>query len=138
MIDRHDWDTAALRDGIGVAALGAVPFGVVARLITDRTSGAWVALFAIAVLVSLVLGAGVAAWRQRVGRPLSHGIVTALVTFAVVQAVGLARRAIAGHDIHWRLVASSGLLSLMAGTFGGVLGMFLQAQGVHSRGTSHE
>ena len=131
------WDVAALRDGVGVAALGAVPFGVIGRLVLDDdasggTRGA-LALFSVLVLAALVLGGGVAAWRQRLGRPLSHGIATALVTFTVVQAVGIVRRLAAGDDIRWSRIVSSALLSLMAGTLGGLLGAFLQGRGVTSR-----
>lgn len=134
MIDRERWDVAALRDGIGVAALGAVPFGVIGRLVLDDSSNSGLlASFALLVLAALVLGGGVAAWRQRLGRPLSHGIATALVTFAVVQLAGVVRRLAAGDDIRWGRIVSSALLSLIAGTLGGLLGSFLQRQGVRSR-----
>lgn len=134
MSRRDGWDIGALRDGIGVAALGAVPFGVIGRLVLDDDKHTdLLALFALAVLAALVLGGGVAAWRQRAGRPLSHGIATALLTFAVVQLVGIVRRLVADDDIRWGRIASSALLSLIAGTIGGLLGSFLQRQGVRSQ-----
>lgn len=134
LIDPASWDRAALRDGISVAALGALPFGVIGRLLVgDDGNGGVLALFTVLVLVALVLGAGVAAWRQRVGRPLSHGMATALATYAAVQAVGLARKVLTSSDIRWGLIVSSLLLSLMAGTLGGLLGGYLQSKGVTSR-----
>lgn len=134
MSRRDGWDVGALRDGIGVAALGAVPFGVIGRLVLDDDRhSSLLALFTFAVLASLVLGGGVAAWRQRTARPLSHGIATALLTFVVVQAVGIVRRLVADDDIRWGRIASSALLSLIAGTIGGLLGSVMQRQGVRSQ-----
>ena len=130
------FDRAALRDGVSVAALGAVPFGVVAQLIgSDGASGSAGALLVTAVVLSLVFGAGVAAWRQTVGRPLTHALVTALVTFAVVQAVGIVRRLVVGDPVHWSRIVSSAVVSLAAGLVGGMLGIFLTSQGMRSRGT---
>ena len=127
-------DRRALYEGVSVAALTAVPFGVVARLVstTDKPSG-WGTLLAVLVLLGLVLGAGVAAWRQQAGTPLTHGIITAVGVFLVVQIVGTTRRAIAGDALHWGRIASSMLLSLVAGVIGGMLGSFLQHSGVRSR-----
>ena len=82
------------------------------------------ALFTFLVLIALLMGGAIAAWRQEVGRPLSHGIVTALLTFAAVQLVGIARRAIGGDDIRWGRIVSTALLTLMVGTIGGLAGRF--------------
>jgi hypothetical protein len=129
-------DRAALRDGMGVAALGAVPFGVVAQLVGGgEASGTAGALLVTAVVASLVLGAGVAAWRQTAGRPLTHALVTALATFAVIQAVGIVRRLVVGDPVHWSRIVSSAVVSLAAGLIGGMLGMFLTSQGVSAGGT---
>jgi len=134
LTDPQAWDRGALRDGFSVAALGAVPFGVVARLIVGEDgSAALLGLFTALVLVFLVLGGGVAAWRQTVGRPLSHGIVTALVTFAAVQVVGTLRRLIASDDIRWGRIVSSALLALVAGALGGLLGGFMRSRGITSQ-----
>jgi hypothetical protein len=134
LTDPDVWDRRALVDGISVAALGAVPFGVIGRLIVgDDGSTGVLALFTVLVLVGLVLGAGVAAWRQLVGRPLSHGIATALVTFGAIQAVGVARRLVGADPVRWSRIASSGLLSLVAGTVGGLLGSVMISRGVRSK-----
>jgi hypothetical protein len=126
-------DRQALVEGASVAALTAVPFGVVARLVTtnDRASG-WAALLAVLVLVGLLLGAGVAAWRQQVGTPMTHGLLTAVGVFVVIQLVGIARRALAGDALHWSRISSSLVLTLIAGLVGGLLGSFLQRSGVRS------
>ena len=106
-------------------------FGVVGRLIVGEDgSPGLLRLFTGLVLVALVLGAGVAAWRQRTGRPLSHGITTALVVFGVVQAVGIVRRVVGSDDIRWNRIVSSAILSLLAGAFGGLLGSVMLGRGV--------
>ena len=134
LTDRTAWDRHALRDGISVAALGAVPFGVIGRLIVGEDgSRSVLALFTFLVLIALLMGGAIAAWRQAVGRPLTHGIVTALVTFAAVQAVGIVRRAVAGDDIRWSRIVSTALLTLMVGTIGGLVGGFMQSRGVRSK-----
>ncbi len=134
LIDRAAWDRHALRDGISVAALGAVPFGVIGRLIVGEDgSRSVLALFTFLVLIALLMGGAIAAWRQNVGRPLTHGIVTALVTFAAVQAVGIVRRVVGGDDIRWGRVVSTALLTLMVGTIGGLVGGFMQSRGARSK-----
>ena len=80
-------------------------------------------------LAGLVLGAGVAAWRQDRGLPLTHGVVTAVGVFVVVQAIGVVIRLLSGDGISWSRVASSLLLSLMAGMVGGLLGSFALSHG---------
>ena len=127
-------DLGALRDGVGVAALTAVPFGIVARLVvTDDRPRGWVGLLGVLVLLGLLLGAGVAAWRQDRGTPLTHGIVTAVGVFLVVQVIGTLRRAVAGDPIHWARISSGLVLSLVTGVIGGFLGSFVQRSGVRSR-----
>ncbi len=134
LIDRAAWDRHALRDGISVAALGAVPFGVIGRLVVGEDgSRSVLALFTFLVLIALLMGGAIAAWRQNVGRPLTHGIVTALVTFAAVQAVGIVRRVVGGDDIRWGRVVSTALLTLMVGTIGGLVGGFMQSRGARSK-----
>jgi hypothetical protein len=134
LTDPSGWDRHALRDGISVAALGAVPFGVIGRLIVgDDGSRSVLALFTFLVLIALLMGGAIAAWRQELGRPLSHGIATALITFAAVQLVGIVRRAVAGDDIRWGRILSTALLTLIVGTVGGLVGGFMQSRGVRSK-----
>jgi hypothetical protein len=132
VIERAAWDGRALRDGVAVAALGAVPFGVIGTLIVGEGGSSGVrGLLALGVLSGMVLGAGVAAWRQRAGRPLTHGMATAVVTFAAVQVVGVARRLVVSDDIRWGRIVSSAALTLVAGALGGLLGSVMLGRGVH-------
>ncbi len=124
-----DLDREALRQGVFIAAGIAVPAALVGLLFVDDAPGAsndgWTVLFPVLVLAGLVLGAGCAAWVQRSGAPLTHGIATALIVFVGVQMIGIARRTISNETINWGRVASSLLLSLLAGTIGGLLGGWL-------------
>ena len=117
-------DLDAVRDGALVAALIAVPAGVLAQVLDDEdaTSNGWVSILALVVLLGLVIGAAVAAARQRTGTPLTHGILTAVGVFVVVQVIGILRRTLADDGITWSRIASSFLLSLMAGVVGGLIG----------------
>jgi hypothetical protein len=130
----HRFDRRALWDGISVAAFLAVPIQIVARLAVDENKrSGWTALVTVLILGALILGAGVAAWRQTTGTPLSHGIVTAAGTFLVVQAVFTLIKAIQGSHIFWgRIVISLGF-SLVAGVIGGFLGSALIRRGVQSQ-----
>ena len=123
-------DLDALRTGGLVAAAIAVPAGILAQVLDDDGDGSgWVALLAVVVMAGLVIGAVVAARRQRVGLPLTHAMVTAVGVFVLVQAVGIVRRSIAGDDITWSRVASSFLLSLMAGVVGGLIASWRDRRG---------
>jgi hypothetical protein len=116
-------DARALYEGGLVAAALAVPAGVLGRVLSDRRDDlGWLWVLVLIVLAGLVLGAGVAAWRQERGLPLTHGVITAVGVFVVVQAVGVLVQLVAGDSISWNRIASSLLLSLMAGMLGGLLG----------------
>ena len=70
-----------------------MPAGVVGRILADRSDQpGWLWVLVVLVLAGLVLGAGVAAWRQDRGLPLTHGVVTAVGVFVIVQAVGVVLR----------------------------------------------
>ena len=117
-------DARALYEGGLIAAVIAVPAGVIGRVLADRPDQPdWL----------WVLGAGVAAWRQDRGLPLVHGVVTAVGVFVVVQTLGVVIRLARGDSVTWSRIASSLLLSLMAGTVGGLLGSFLLSHGGPSR-----
>ncbi|MGD9702132.1 MAG: hypothetical protein AB7Q42_06495 [Acidimicrobiia bacterium] len=128
------WDGAAIREGASVAVLFAVPFTIVARLaFDDDAKSGWAALLGLGSFLGFVLGAGVAAWRQRRGAPLSHGVATAIGVFVVVQFVfGLIRLA-GGNSLHLGKIIVSLSLTALAGLIGGFLGSFLQRQGMTSR-----
>jgi hypothetical protein len=126
------WDVVALREGASVAVTFAVPFTVIARLAfdEDETSG-WASVLAMATFLGFVLGAGVAAWRQRRGAPLSHGVATAVGVFVVVQLLFVIVRIAGGNSVNLGKIAVS--LTALAGLVGGFLGSFLQRQGTAPR-----
>ncbi|MDQ1426258.1 MAG: hypothetical protein QOD72_3756 [Acidimicrobiaceae bacterium] len=119
-------DYPAIGRGIAVAAVIAVPVAVVANVLVDdnQQHSGWIALLSLGVLVGLGVGAAVAARRQHNGTPLTHGIVCALAVFVAVNAFGIVRRSIAGDDIHWGRIASTAVLAVVAGTIGGMIGVF--------------
>jgi hypothetical protein len=127
-------DLRALYEGGVIAAVIAVPAGVVGRILSDRSDQpGWLWILVVLVLAGLVLGASVAAWRQDRGLPLTHGLVTAVGVFVFVQTVGVVLRLSRGDGVSWSRVASSLLLSLMAGTVGGLLGSYVLSHSGPSR-----
>jgi putative membrane protein (TIGR04086 family) len=125
------WDPEALRAGVSVTVMFAAPFLIAARIVAEHNehSAVIVPLILIA-LVGFVLGAGVAAWRQRSRTPLSHGMVTAAGTFIVVQAVFVVINLIRGADIRWFNIFFTLTVTLFAGMIGGLLGISLQKKGM--------
>lgn len=123
------WDMAAVRAGIGVCLLLAVPLTLVAAFVDSDDSGLN-ALFFFGAMFGFVLGAGCAAWLQQRGTPLSHGIVTAMIAYLGAQAVFVAIRLAGGDDVNWFGVFFTLSLVMLSGLFGGLLGSLLQARGV--------
>jgi hypothetical protein len=115
-------DRGAVLRGMLVAAVIAVPFALLGLGVTDENNLGWAGwISVIGVLFGLVLGAFAAAREQRVGAPLTNAIVAAVGIYLVVQAIGIIKRVIADEDLHWGKYASSLLLSIVAGTLGGLL-----------------
>ena len=128
------WDGQAIREGASVAVLFAVPFTIIARLaFDDDDKSGWASVLALASFLGFVLGAGVAAWRQRRGAPLSHGVVTAVGVFVVVQVLFAAIRVAGGNSLNVGKIIVSLSLAALAGLLGGLLGSFLQRQGMAPR-----
>ena len=130
------WDPDALKAGAGVSLVFAVPFAIGARWAADSRHDDTLALwFSIGALIGFVVGAGCAAWVQRVGFPLSHGLVTAIGTYVAAQAVFITIKLLRGGDVNW--FASMFTLSAVtgAGLLGGLLGKQLHARGVRPSGT---
>ncbi|MCU1345625.1 MAG: hypothetical protein JWL70_1891 [Acidimicrobiia bacterium] len=115
---RDDYDWAAVGRGVVVAAVVAVPCGVAGAYVDNN---AVTAALAIAIMVAMVAGAMVAAQTQAVGLPLKHGITAAIVVFVIAQVVGLLNRWIGNKDIAPGRILSNFLLSLIAGSLGGVI-----------------
>ena len=133
-----DWN--ALRAGGSVALVFAVPFSVAARIVgDDHQHSGLAALLSLAALVGFILGAGVAAWAQRLQLPLKHGIICAVGTYIAAQAVFIIVRAIRGNEIRWLAALFNLTAVAVAGLIGGGLGSALQRRGFFpstSRGSS--
>lgn len=123
------WDVDALRAGAGVALVFAIPLTVIAAIVDSDDNGTN-ALFFFGAMLGFVLGSGCAAWVQRTGTPLSHGIVTASGTYLAAQAVFIVVRLIGGNSVNWFRVFFTLTLVVGAGLIGGVLGNRLQRRGV--------
>ena len=122
------WDRAAIQAGAGVCITCAVPLQVIAALLGNDSGLA--TLLRVGALFGFLLGAGVAAWVQQRGLPLSHGLVTALATFAAVQAGFILVRALTGNDLRLGAAIANLAPVLGVGLFGGFLGQRLQRQGI--------
>ncbi len=134
-VESARWDGQAIREGASVAVLFAVPFTIIARLaFDDDDKSGWASVLALASFLGFVLGAGVAAWRQRRGAPLSHGVVTAVGVFVVVQILFAVIRVAGGNSLNVGKIIVSLSLTALAGLLGGLLGSFLQRQGMAPRG----
>jgi len=128
------WDRRAIRAGALVSLVFAVPFSVAARLVAgDDASGgrATVAtLLALGAAVGFLLGAGVAAWHQEQRTPLSHGILTAGLAYAIPQFVLVVVKVARGGDVRWSGVIFNLTVALAMGVFGGFLGSSMRSKGV--------
>ena len=122
------WDWQALRAGASIALVFAVPLTVLAAVI-DSDSGALNALFFFGAMFGFILGGGCAAWVQRAGTPMSHGVVSAAGTYLAAQAVFVTIRLAGGDTVNWFSVFFTLGLVSVAGMFGGVLGNRLQQRG---------
>jgi hypothetical protein len=127
------WDVAAIRAGIGVCLILAVPLTLVAAFLDSDDSGLN-ALFFFGAMFGFVLGAGCAAWIQQRGTPLSHGLMTAMIAYLGAQAVFVTIRLVGGDSVNWFGVFFTLSLVMLSGLLGGLLGSLLQARGVAPSG----
>jgi hypothetical protein len=124
------WDAVALRAGAVVSLVFAIPFSIAARWAADsRDDPTLATLLSLGAVVGFVIGAGCAAWVQRVGFPLSHGLVTAVGTYAVAQSVFIAVRLVLGDDVNWFAALFNLSVAAGAGLLGGILGQRLRSKG---------
>lgn len=123
------WDLDAIGAGIGVCLILAVPLTLIASFVDSNHTGLN-ALFFFGAMFGFVLGAGCAAWIQRRGTPLSHGIVTAMIAYVGAQAAFIAIRLVRSDSVNWFGVFFTLSLVMLAGLFGGLLGSLLQARGI--------
>lgn len=123
-------DRTALRQGASVALVFAVPFAVLSRWFADSgDSSGFAALFWLAALGGFTLGAGVAAWVQRVGTPFTHGTITAGGTYIAAQAVFIVVKLARGGDVNWLGAFFTLTVVLVVGVIGGALGAALHRRG---------
>jgi hypothetical protein len=122
------WDLAAIRAGIGVCLILAIPFSLVAVIVDSESPGLNAVLF-FGAMFGFVVGGGCAAWLQQRGTPMSHGLVTTLVAYVGAQCVFLVIRLARGADVNWFGLLFTLSLVVLAGVFGGILGSQLQARG---------
>jgi len=122
------WDVDALRAGIGVCLILAIPLTLLAAFVDSDSTGLN-ALFFFGAMFGFVLGGGCAAWVQRRGTPMSHGVLTTIVAYVGAQSVFIAIRLIRGESVNWFGVFFTLSLVTLAGLFGGILGSQLQARG---------
>jgi hypothetical protein len=122
------WDIDAIRNGIGVCLILAIPLTLIAGFL-DADDSSLNALFFFGALFGFVLGSGCAAWIQQRGTPLSHGLLTAIIAYVGAQAVFITIRLVRGETVNWFGVFFTLSLVMLAGLFGGLLGSFLQSRG---------
>lgn len=129
------FDREALRAGAGVTLVFAVPPTLVARFALDNNDGAsgWAPLLSLIAMLGFVLGSGVAAWRQQSRRPMAHAVVAGAGVFVAAQAAFLVVRIATGGDVRVMRILTSFSLALVASVIGGLLGNFLQKNGVRPR-----
>jgi hypothetical protein len=124
------WDWAAIRAGAAVSLVFAVPLAVGARIAADSDNTGLAIGVSIGATLGFLIGAGFAAWIQRVGFPLSHGLVTAGGTYVAAQAVFFTIRLIRGDEVRWFGALFTLTFVLLAGLIGGLLGQRLQSAGI--------
>jgi uncharacterized membrane protein YfcA len=128
------WDVLALRAGALVALVFAIPCSIAARWAADsRDDPTLATLLSLGAVAGFVVGAGCAAWVQRVGFPLSHGLVTAVGTYVAAQAVFIVIRLVAGDEVNWFAALFNLSVTAGAGLLGGILGQRLRAKGFTPR-----
>jgi len=122
------WDAAAVRAGIGVCLILAIPLTLLAAFVDSDSSGLN-AFFFFGATFGFVLGGGCAAWIQHRGTPMSHAVLTTIIAYVGTQTVFITIRLIGGNPVNWFGVFFTLSLVILAGIIGGVLGSQLQARG---------
>ena len=124
------WDVDALRAGGSVALVFAVPFSIAARWAADSRDDSSLALWlSLGAVLGFVIGAGCAAWVQRVNLPYQHALTTAIGTYVAAQAVFILIRLVRGLDVNWFAAFFNLTAVSFAGLIGGILGQRLRSKG---------
>jgi hypothetical protein len=124
-------DRRALRHGAAVALVLALPFAIGAAAVNGNDeSSPWVAVLWLAALGGFVLGAGIAAWVQATGYPISHGIVCAAGTYLAAQGAFTVVRLVRGEQVSWLGLFFTLTMVTIAGMVGGAIGGALRRRGI--------
>jgi hypothetical protein len=124
------WDWTAIGAGALVAVALGLPLAIGARLAAEGDDEGLAIALSIGATVAFGAGATCAAWLQRRGTPLSHGLVAAGGTYVVIQAALIAVRLIRGQDVHWFSALFTLTFVLFAGLIGGLVGARLRSAGI--------
>ena len=122
------WDVAAVRAGIGVCLILAIPLTLIAAFVDSDSSGLN-AFFFFGAMFGFVLGGGCAAWVQDRGTPLSHGVATTVLRYRAPHTLCVVIPVLLGDTVNWFGVFFTLSLVILAGIAGGILGSQLQARG---------
>ena len=129
------WDWTALRAGAVVSLVFAVPFSIAARWAADSQDDSSLAIWlSLCAVVGFVLGAGCAAWVQRVNLPYTHALASAIGTYVAAQAVFILIRLVRGSDVNWFAAFFNLSVVVGAGLVGGLLGQRLRSKGFRPSG----
>ncbi len=128
-------DYAALRQGGAIALVIGAPCAIGSSVLANNGGdkggdSAFVGLLWLGAVAGFVLGAGVAAWVQRKGTPLIHGMLCAGGTYVAVQVVFSIVRLSRGRDVSWLGLFFTFTVVLFAGLIGGGLGGMMQRRGI--------
>ena len=124
------WDWSAIRAGAAVSLVFAVPLAIAARIAANGENDGLAVAFSIGAAIGFLIGAGCAAWIQRVGFPLSHGLVTAGGTYVAAQSAFVVIRLVRGDEVRWFGALFTLSVVVIAGLIGGLLGQRLRSAGI--------
>ena len=136
-------DFAALRQGGVIALVVGVPCAIGSSVMANNGRGNgsdsfFVALLWLGAVAGFIVGAGVAAWVQRKGTPLIHGLVCAGGTYAAAQLVFTIVRLLRSREVHWLGLFFTFTVVLFAGMIGGSLGGAMQRRGIEPKSSPVE
>lgn len=109
---------SAVGHGMVVAAVVAVPAGIVAQLLPTGTGWAFVLFL---VIVGALVAGGYVAGRAGPELALTHGALAGAATYLAIQAVGVVARLARGDTVSWASIPFIAMLSTGCGILGGFL-----------------
>jgi hypothetical protein len=124
------WDLEAIRAGISVCLITAIPLTVIAAIV-DSDSNGLNAFFFFGAMFGFILGGGCAAWVQRTGTPISHGMVATLVAYVGAQTIFIIVELATGDSVNWFGVFFTLSIVALAGAIGGLLASYLHGRGMY-------